>query len=87
MDNQAIGSVPRDDGEVLDDLAESRRVEEALSELSDDQRRVLSEVYLRRRSVAETAQTLHISAGTVTRRTHSALQMLRASLERRGPAP
>lgn len=79
--------VAMDDDDVLDGLAESRQVEEALSELTVDQRRVLTEVYVRGRSVTETAQTLDISSGTVTKRAHLALRSLCAALERRGLAP
>lgn len=81
------GVVAMDDDDVFDDLAESRQVEEALSELTDEQRRVLTEVYVRGRSVNETAHALDLPAPTVSKRAHFALRSLRAALERRGLAP
>lgn len=82
-DERAVESVPVGD-DVFDRLAESWEVEEAMTELSEEQRRVLIEVYFRGRSVAETARTLGIPAGTVKSRTHYALRTLKIALERRG---
>ncbi len=70
--------------DIFERLVEGWQVEEALSELSVEQRRVLIEVFYRGRSVAETARVLQIPAGTVKSRTHYALRTLRAALERRG---
>lgn len=82
-DERAVESVPVDD-DVFDRLVEGWQVEEALGELSTEQREVLVEVYYRGRSVAETARVLGIPAGTVKSRTHYALRSLRVALERRG---
>ncbi len=84
-DETAVEAVAAVD--VFDRLVEGWQVEEALGDLSLDQRRVLVEVYYRGRSVAEAARELGIPAGTVKSRTHYALRTLRAALERRGLAP
>jgi RNA polymerase sigma-70 factor, ECF subfamily len=53
---------------------------DAMDRLSTDHRRVLTELYLRDRSVAETAVTLGVPAGTVKSRSFHALRQLRAYL-------
>lgn len=49
----------------------------ALDRLSPEHRDVLTELYYRQRSVAETADRLGIPAGTVKSRSHYALKALR----------
>ena len=56
---------------------------EALGTLSADHREVLVELYLRGRTVTETAEALGIPPGTVKSRSHHALKKLR---DRFGPA-
>jgi RNA polymerase sigma-70 factor, ECF subfamily len=82
-DERAVESVPVDD-DVFDRLVEGWQVEEALGELSTEQREVLYEVYYRGRSVAETARVLGIPAGTVKSRTHYALRSMKIALEKKG---
>ncbi len=53
---------------------------EAVKSLSPDQRFVLSELYLNRRTVDETAAHLGIPVGTVKSRAHYAVQRIRAAL-------
>lgn len=60
------------------------QVEEALARLSDDHRRVLVEVHLRNRPVAEVAGELRIPVGTVKSRAYYALRALRVVLEELG---
>ena len=63
------------------------QVEEALRRLSDDHRRVLVEVRLRGRPLAELAQEMGVPVGTVKSRVHYALQALRLALEEQGVQP
>jgi RNA polymerase sigma-70 factor, ECF subfamily len=79
----AIELVPAEE-DIFDRLVETWQVEEALAELSNEQRKVLVEVFYRGRSVAETARVLGIPAGTVKSRTHYAMRTLKTALERRG---
>lgn len=81
-DESVVATVPADD--IFERLVETWQVEDALTELSLDQRRVLVEVYYRGRSVNEAARELGIPAGTVKSRTHYALRTLRAALVERG---
>lgn len=55
-------------------------VRQALCSLPDAQRAVLVELYLRDRTVAETARVLHLPVGTVKSRTFYALRRLREVL-------
>ncbi|AXI77401.1 sigma-70 family RNA polymerase sigma factor [Peterkaempfera bronchialis] len=66
--------VERDHAEAVVD---SMFVLEALDRLSPDHRDVLREIYLRGRTVTETATTLGLPVGTVKSRSHYALKALR----------
>ncbi|GAA1107020.1 sigma-70 family RNA polymerase sigma factor [Nocardiopsis metallicus] len=79
------GAEPTQDDHA-DSVVDSMVVMEALESLSEDHRAVLMEVYFRRRSVAETAQTLGIPPGTVKSRSHHALQALRRRFGSRTPS-
>ncbi len=57
---------------------------EALSRLTPEHREVLRQCYYRGQSVAQAAETLSISPGTVKSRTHYAMRALRAALEEMG---
>lgn len=65
----------------------SWEVSDALSALSAQHRAVLIEVYYRRASVAEAAETLGIAPGTVKSRTFYALRALRTACQERGITP
>ncbi|WP_349497685.1 sigma-70 family RNA polymerase sigma factor [Actinorhabdospora filicis] len=65
-------------------VVDSMLAYQALQTLSDDHRTVLVELYLRGRSVTETAEALGIPPGTVKSRSHHALRKLR---DRFGPGP
>lgn len=84
-DETVVESIAADD--VFDRLVDAWQVEEAMNDLSPDQRRVLQEVYYRGRSVNEAARELGVPPGTVKSRTYYALRTLKAALERRGLAP
>jgi RNA polymerase sigma-70 factor (ECF subfamily) len=60
------------------------QVEESLTRLSEDHRRVLVEVHLRNRPLAEVAADLGIPVGTVKSRAYYALRALRVVLEELG---
>lgn len=68
----------------LDHALLAWQVEEALARLSDDHRRVLVEVHLRDRPIAEVAAELSIPVGTVKSRAYYALRALRVMLEELG---
>jgi RNA polymerase sigma-70 factor, ECF subfamily len=75
---------------ALDDLdaaLTSWAVQDAMRTLSHPHRQVLVEIYLRGRSVAETAKLLGVPSGTVKSRTYYAMRALRIALEERGLAP
>lgn len=59
-------------------------VADALTALSPEHRAVLIEVYYRRATVAQAAQTLGIPPGTVKSRTFYALRALRLAFQERG---
>lgn len=84
-DETVVESVPADD--VFERLVDAWQIEEAMADLSVDQRQVLQEVYYRGRSVNEAARELGVPPGTVKSRTHYALRTLKAALERRGLVP
>jgi RNA polymerase sigma-70 factor (ECF subfamily) len=73
---------------ALDDemnrLIDIGEVRAALETLPDRLRDVLNEVYIRDRSVAETAEALAVPRGTVKSRTFYALKALREALLERG---
>jgi RNA polymerase sigma-70 factor (ECF subfamily) len=79
----ALEAVPAATDDV-ERLLESWEVAEALSGLSPEHRAVLLETYYRGRSVAETAEVLHVPQGTVKSRVFYALRALRLRLEERG---
>jgi RNA polymerase sigma-70 factor (ECF subfamily) len=60
------------------------QVEEALSRVSADHRRVLIEVHLRGRGIADVATELGVPAGTVKSRVYYGLRALRVALEELG---
>lgn len=60
------------------------QVEEALTRLSPDHRRVLVDVHLRGRAIAEVATELGVPAGTVKSRVYYGLRALRVVLEELG---
>jgi RNA polymerase sigma-70 factor, ECF subfamily len=68
----------------LDGALVAWQVEEAMARLSDDHRRVLVEVHLRGRSMAEVAAELGIPVGTVKSRAYYALRALRVVLDELG---
>lgn len=68
----------------MDSALSSMVVREALSGLSKNYKRVIIEVYLHGRSVAETAEVLGIPPGTVKSRMYRAVRALRAALEAKG---
>lgn len=73
-----------DHGDAFDRVLVAWQVEEALRRLSDEHRRVLVEVHLRDRPVAEVAAELGIPEGTVRSRVFYALRALRLHLEEMG---
>lgn len=81
----ALDTLPAD--EDPDRMLESWAVAEALASLRPDHRKVIVETYYRGCSVAETAVTLGIPAGTVKSRTFYALKALKLALQERGLAP
>lgn len=68
----------------LDRALVAWQVEEALTRLSDDHRRVLVEVHLRNRPLAAVAAELRVPVGTVKSRAYYALRALRVVLEELG---
>ena len=74
---------PAEPGE-LDRALLAWQVEEALTRLSDDHRRVLVEVHLHGRPLAHVAAELGVPVGTVKSRAYYALQALRVALEELG---
>ena len=79
-DALSIVAVPDEADRVL----ESWIVSDALRTLSPEHREVIVETYYRGKSVAETAATLRIPAGTVKSRTYYALRALKLALTERG---
>jgi RNA polymerase sigma-70 factor, ECF subfamily len=68
----------------LDRLLVTWQVEEAMTRLSHDHRRVLVEVHLRGRAMADVADELGIPVGTVKSRAYYALRALRVVLDELG---
>lgn len=73
--------LPDGDDEIARRI-ETWAVEAAMEQLTPDHRAVLSEVFLRGRSVAEAAAVLGVPPGTVKSRTYHALRNLRSVLDR-----
>ena len=69
-----------------DQLIEARLIADALARLSSEHRAVLQEMFYKRSTVRETAQTLGIAEGTVKSRTHYALRALKLALAEMGVA-
>jgi RNA polymerase sigma-70 factor (ECF subfamily) len=63
-----------------DAVVDSMVAMDALSQLPEEQRTVLVEIYFAGRSVTETAERLGIPPGTVKSRTHNAMKRLRQQL-------
>jgi RNA polymerase sigma-70 factor, ECF subfamily len=81
------GAAPLDrpvEDEEFDRALVAWQVEEALTRLSDDHRRVLVEVHLRARPLVDVAAELRIPVGTVKSRAYYALRALRVALEELG---
>jgi RNA polymerase sigma-70 factor (ECF subfamily) len=74
---------PSDDAE-FDRALVTWQVEEALTRISDDHRRVLVEVHLHARPLADVAAELGIPVGTVKSRAYYALRALRVVLDELG---
>jgi len=74
-------------GQQPDASIDEVSVRTAISALPGLQRQVLTEIYYRDRSVAETARILQIPPGTVKSRTFYALKALKLALQERGLAP
>lgn len=69
-----------------DQVVDRELLRQALSRLTPDHREVLRQCYYQGRSVAQAAETLSISPGTVKSRTHYAMRALRTALEELGGA-
>lgn len=80
----AVETVVPVEADHAQNVVDSMLAYQALQTLSDDHRTVLVELYLRGRSVTETAEALGIPPGTVKSRSHHALRKLR---DRFGPGP
>ncbi|MEO5724812.1 MAG: sigma-70 family RNA polymerase sigma factor [Ilumatobacteraceae bacterium] len=65
----------------LDRMLTAWQVRDALNRVSEDHRRVLEEVHLRRRPLADVAAQLGIPVGTVKSRLYYALRAMRNALE------
>lgn len=71
-------------GPSSDGKRSASAVRQALLALSPERRRVIIEVYWRRRSVAEAAIALRLSEGTIARHAYDALRCLRAAAQDEG---
>lgn len=69
-----------DEDDPIDRLITVNTIRSALTRLTPNHRRVLQEIYVRRRSTAQTATILNIPEGTVKSRTHHALRALRVAV-------
>ncbi len=67
-----------------DDIADRALLRQALGRLTPEHREILRLCYYRGHSVAEAAEALQLSPGTVKSRTHYAIRALRAALEELG---
>ncbi|BBH18586.1 RNA polymerase sigma factor [Nocardioides baekrokdamisoli] len=72
--------------DAVDQIVDREVLRQALSRLTPEHREVLRQCYYRGRSVAEAAEALSISPGTVKSRTHYAIRALRAALQELGGA-
>ncbi|RSS82277.1 sigma-70 family RNA polymerase sigma factor [Streptomyces sp. WAC06614] len=72
------------EGDHADSVVDAMTVLGALDRLSPEHRSVLTELYYRERSVAETADSLGIPEGTVKSRSHYALKALREAFKEDG---
>jgi RNA polymerase sigma-70 factor (ECF subfamily) len=68
----------------FDRVLQGWQVAEAMRALSADHRAVIGELFYHRRTIAETAKSLGVPAGTVKSRSFYALRALRDALEERG---
>lgn len=66
-----------------DRVVDSMALMTVLNKLSPEHRDVLVEIYLRERSLAETAETLGLANGTVKSRSHYALRAMRKIVSKR----
>jgi RNA polymerase sigma-70 factor (ECF subfamily) len=71
-------------GDEIDRVLQSWQIASVLRGLSEDHRRVIIELFYRRRTVSEAAAVLGIPAGTVKSRSYYALRALRVALEEQG---
>jgi RNA polymerase sigma-70 factor (ECF subfamily) len=71
-------------GDDIERVLQSWQIASALRGLSDDHRRVIAELFYRRRTVSEAAAVLGIPVGTVKSRSYYALRALRVALEEQG---
>ncbi|MFG1610444.1 sigma-70 family RNA polymerase sigma factor [Actinoplanes sp. NPDC049265] len=85
FDDQIDAHAGRDDG--IEQMLDGQVVRTALNDLPERLRRVLIELYLQDRSVAETAEILDVPTGTVRSRCFYALRALRESLAEKGFLP
>lgn len=69
-----------------DRIVDHEVLQQALSRLTPEHREVLRQCYYQGRSVAEAAEALSISPGTVKSRTHYAIRALRIALAELGGA-
>jgi RNA polymerase sigma-70 factor (ECF subfamily) len=71
-------------GDYAEQLVESRLIADAIGRLTPEHRSVLVEMYYKRSTVREAAQTLGIAEGTVKSRTHYALRAFKLALAEMG---
>jgi RNA polymerase sigma-70 factor (ECF subfamily) len=83
-DPAAASTVGETSSDEIDRVLLAWQVEEALSRVSTDHRRVLIDVHLRSRSIAEVATELGVPVGTVKSRVYYGLRALRVALEELG---
>jgi RNA polymerase sigma-70 factor (ECF subfamily) len=85
-----VAEVPMEDenlppaADQFDHVLQTWQVADAMRALSADHRRVIVELFYRRRTVSEAASVLGIPPGTVKSRSFYALRALRGALEERG---
>jgi RNA polymerase sigma-70 factor, ECF subfamily len=82
-----VGGLPfleRAAADETDALLDSWLVSDAITQLTDDHRAVITQCYYLGRSTSEAAKKLEIPEGTVKSRLHYALRSLRLALQERG---